>query len=194
MTDFGPFILAALAAYLIGAFPTGVVATKLAGAPDVRYTGSGHTGGTNTMRLAGPWVGVAVVLIDALKGFAAWFVALWIMGGNPFALPVAATAAVIGHCWPVYTRFVGGMGLATAGGLLIILQPMTIAFAVPVWAILFFGVFKKKYSPRCVTIAIPAAIALDILFFVPAPPMVWMLGALAAVLVVRHLPEWNRVE
>jgi len=194
VNSYGPFLLAALAAYLIGAFPTGVVATKLAGAPDVRHTGSGHTGGTNTMRLAGPWVGVTVVLIDAIKGFVAWFAALWIMGGNPFALPVAATAAIIGHCWPVYTRFVGGMGLATAGGLLIILQPMTIAFAVPVWAILFFGVFKKKYSPRCVTIAIPVAIALNIALFSPAPARVWMLVLLAAVLVIRHLPEWNRVE
>ena len=48
------YLLAALAAYLIGAFPSGVVATKLAGAPDVRHSGSRHTGGTNTMRLV--WV------------------------------------------------------------------------------------------------------------------------------------------
>ncbi|MEM7034467.1 MAG: glycerol-3-phosphate acyltransferase [Chloroflexota bacterium] len=50
------FMMAALSAYLIGSFPTGVIVTKLAGAPDVRYSGSGNTGGTNTMHLAG-WAG-----------------------------------------------------------------------------------------------------------------------------------------
>ncbi len=66
---------AAIIAYLIGSFPTGVVASKLVGTPDVRYVGSGHTGGTNTMRHAGAWVGATVVIIDALKGLAAWLVA-----------------------------------------------------------------------------------------------------------------------
>lgn len=194
MSIYGQYLSAALAAYLIGAFPTGVVATRLKGAPDVRYVGSGHTGGTNTMRLAGPWVGVAVVLIDAFKGLLAWFIALLIMRGNPMALPVAATAAVIGHCWPVYTRFVGGMGLATAGGLLLVFQPVTIAFAVPIWAVLFFPVFKKRYSPRAVTIAVPAAIALNLILFPAEVHLTRMLVALAVVLVIRHLPEWNRVE
>ena len=110
------FLLAALTAYLIGAFPTGVLATKLVGGPDVRYSGSGHTGGTNAMRLTNVWVGVAVVIVDGLKGLLAWGLVYIILLGNPWALPLAGAMAVIGHCWPIYTRFHGGMGLATGGG------------------------------------------------------------------------------
>ncbi|RME47973.1 MAG: acyl-phosphate glycerol 3-phosphate acyltransferase [Caldilineae bacterium] len=187
------FLLAGLAAYLIGSFPTGVVATRLVGAPDVRYVGSGHTGGTNTMRQAGPVVGALVVVVDALKGLLAWGAAFLLLRGHAAALPIAATLAVIGHCWPLYTRFHGGMGLATAGGLILILSPLTIAIVVPIWAILFLGIYRKKYSPRCVTIAIPLAVGLSIAFLPLAANLRWMLGLVALVLVVRHLPEWNRV-
>ena len=187
-------VLAAVTAYLIGSFPTGVVASKLVNAPDVRYVGSGHTGGTNTMRHAGPWVGATVVIIDALKGLAAWLAAWWLMDGNPWALPLAGTLAVIGHCFPIYTRFHGGMGLATAAGLILILSPWTIIIVVPVWAIFFLLVFRKRYSPRSVAISIPIAVALTLLFLHPAPPLAWMLALVTVVLVLRHLPEWNRVE
>ena len=185
-------ILAGVTAYLIGAFPTGVIASKLVGAPDVRYVGSGHIGGTNTMRHAGPWVGATVVVIDGLKGLVAWLVAWWIMGGNPWALPIAGTLAVIGHCFPVYIRFHGGMGLATAGGMILILSPLTIAIVVPIWAFFFLLIFRKRYSPRSVAISIPLAVAITILFLHPAPPLAWMLSLVTVVLVLRHLPEWNR--
>ncbi|MFQ5576559.1 MAG: glycerol-3-phosphate acyltransferase [Anaerolineae bacterium] len=186
------YILAAGAAYLIGAFPSGVVASKLAGAPDVRYVGSGHTGGTNTMRQAGPVAGAIVVVVDGIKGLIAWAAAYVIMRGSPAALPVAGIMAVTGHCWPVYTRFHGGMGLATAGGLILILSPWTVAIVIPIWAVFFLGLFKKKYSPRAVTIALPLAVIAS-LFLLPLPLNArWMLGLVTGVLVVRHLPEWNR--
>ncbi len=187
-------ILAAGVAYLIGSFPTGVVATKLVGAPDVRYVGSGHTGGTNTMRQAGAWVGATVVVVDALKGLLAWLAAAWIMGGSPWSLPIAGALAVVGHCFPLYTRFHGGMGLATAGGLMLVLSPWTIAIVVPIWAVFFLLIFRKKYSPRSVTIAIPPAVAISIAFLNLPAALDWMLASVAVVLVLRHLPEWNRVE
>ena len=188
------FVVAGLLAYLIGAFPTGVVIARLTGGPDVRYHGSGHTGGTNTMRLVGIGAGAAVVVIDALKGLIAWAVAYVIMLGSPWALPLAGTMAVVGHCWPVYTKFHGGMGLATGGALILVTSPLTIALAVPVWAVLYLGIFKKKYSPRCVTMAMLAATALSLLFLPLAANVQWLLILLTIILVIRHLPEWNRVE
>ncbi len=188
-----PYLLAAIVAYLIGAFPTGVIATKLKGAPDVRYTGSGHTGGTNTMRLTGPVVGAAVVVIDGLKGLLAWGVAFIITQGSPYALPIAGLMAVTGHCWPIYTRFHGGMGLATGGGLMLVLSPFTIAIGLPIWAILYVGVFKKRYSPRCVAIALPLAAIISILFLPLTAPVKWMLLLVTSVLVIKHLPDWNRI-
>ncbi|MBN1994347.1 MAG: glycerol-3-phosphate acyltransferase [Anaerolineae bacterium] len=188
------FISAGLAAYLIGSFPTGVVFSKLKGGPDVRYHGSGNIGGTNTMRLMGFWSGAAVTVIDALKGLMAWAVAYLTTQGNPWALPLAGTMAVVGHCWPIYTRLHGGMGLATAGALILILSPLTIALAIPVWAFFYMVIFKKKYSPRCVILTIPVAIILSLLFIPLAAKVQWLFILLAVILVIRHLPEWNRVE
>jgi glycerol-3-phosphate acyltransferase PlsY len=188
------FIIAGLVAYLIGSFPTGVVVSKLTGGPDVRYYGSGHTGGTNTMRLIGTTAGAAVTVIDGLKGLFAWAVAYIIMFGSPWALPVAGVMAVMGHCWPIYTRFHGGMGLATGGGLILIVSPLTTAIAIPIWVVCFIGIYKKKYSPRCVTITLPIAVALTLLFIPLAAEVQWLLVLVTSILVVRHLPEWNRVE
>lgn len=181
-------------AYLIGAIPTSVLASKLTAAPDVRYAGSKHAGATNLMRLAGPRIGAVVVIVDGLKGLIAWAIAYIITLGSPYALPLAAVMAVIGHCWPIYTRFHGGMGLATAGGLMFVVVPQAIAVALPIWAILYLGVFKKKYSARCVTIAIPVGVLLSVLFLGLADNINLMLILLAPVLVIKHLPDWNRVE
>lgn len=194
------FIGAAFVAYLIGAFPTGVVATRLTGAPDVRYSGSKHTGGTNAMRLAGLKIGVAVVIIDGFKGLIAWAAAFIITLGSPYALPLAGTMATIGHCWPIYTRFHGGMGLATGGGLMFVMSPVTIIIGLSTWAIFFIGVFKKNYSPRCVIIGLAVGIALSILldpmtpYFNIATNIRWMLVSVGSVLIIKHLPEWNRIE
>jgi glycerol-3-phosphate acyltransferase PlsY len=188
------FFVAGLAAYLIGSFPTGVVITKLVNGPDVRYHGSGNTGGTNTMRLLGVGAGITVVVIDALKGLLAWGVAYIIMRGSLWALPLAGSLAVLGHCWPLYTRFRGGMGLATGGALILVSSPWTIVIAVPVWAVFYRGFFKKQYSPRSVTLTMPLSTTLSLIFLPLAINVQWLLILLTIVLVIRHLPEWNRVE
>jgi glycerol-3-phosphate acyltransferase PlsY len=192
MNNYLQFALSALVAYLIGSFPTGVIATKLAGAPDVRYSGSGHIGGTNTMRLTNPRIGAMVVVIDGLKGLVAWGVAYIIMLGNGWALPIAGTMAVVGHCWPIYTRFQGGMGLATSGALIFILSPITLAFVIPVWATLFWGFFKKAYSSRAVVLALLIGVTIQILFSPPEFHIRWFLIFVIPILILRHLPEWHR--
>lgn len=194
MNTYLQFIIAGLVAYLIGSFPSGVVVSKLAGGPDVRYHGSGHIGGTNTLQLVGVWAGATVAVIDALKGLVAWVAAYIITLGSPWALPLAGTMAVSGHCWPIYTKFHGGMGLATGGALILILSPLIIVLAIPVWAVLYVGVYKKKYSPRCVIITMPIITGLSLLFLPLATNVQGLLVLLMIVLVIRHLPEWNRIE
>lgn len=180
---------------MIGSFPTGVIVSKLSGGPDVRHHGSGHIGGTNTMRLMGTGAGAIVVVVDALKGLFAWALVYVIMKGNPWALPLAGSMAVVGHCWPIYTKFHGGMGLATGGAMFFVLSPLTIAYAIPVWAIFYLGIYKKKYSPRCVAIALPIATALSFLFLLPQETNVQaLLILLTTILTLRHLPEWHRIE
>ncbi|HEC22044.1 MAG TPA: glycerol-3-phosphate acyltransferase, partial [Chloroflexi bacterium] len=104
-----------VAGYLLGSIPTGVLLARLFGWPDPRTHGSGHIGGLNSLRGGGLVAGVLVALGDLAKGFAAVWLAEHLSPG-PWAIPLGGVAAVIGHNWPVWLGFSGGMGLATAGG------------------------------------------------------------------------------
>jgi glycerol-3-phosphate acyltransferase PlsY len=120
-------ILIGLAAYLIGSIPFSIIVTRLITGQDVRKTGSGHAGATNTMRVAGWWAGVLVLLLDLGKGA----LAVWLADsftGDAINLSImrstAVGLAVIGHCWPVVAKFRGGMGMATSGGALLYVWPL----------------------------------------------------------------------
>jgi acyl phosphate:glycerol-3-phosphate acyltransferase len=108
-------LLGVLVGYLIGTFPSADLVTRLVsrGSVDIRQSGSGNPGGLNTMRVLGKRWGVLVIVLDALKGVIAGFVGLAIGDAAAYA---AGTAAISGHVWPVWTRFRGGRGVATAGG------------------------------------------------------------------------------
>lgn len=115
MSDVGEVLLGLLLGYLIGTFPSADLVTRLVsrGSVDIRQEGSGNPGGLNAIRVVGKGWGVLVIFLDALKGAAAGFVGLAIGDAAAFA---AGTASIAGHVWPVWTRFRGGRGVATAGG------------------------------------------------------------------------------
>ena len=108
-------LLGVLVGYLIGTFPSADLVTRVVsrGSVDIRQSGSGNPGGLNTMRVLGKGWGALVIFLDALKGVIAGFVGLAIGDAAAYA---AGTAAIAGHVWPVWTRFRGGRGVATAGG------------------------------------------------------------------------------
>ncbi len=109
------FLLAFLFGYFLGAVPFGVVVTRIAGFGDVRSIGSGNIGATNVLRLGRKDLAVATLLLDALKGFSAVYIAaLW---GNDTAI-IAGFGAFLGHLFPVWLRFCGGKGVATYLGTL----------------------------------------------------------------------------
>lgn len=113
-----------LLGYLSGSMTPSIWVTRLVKGVDVRDAGSGHATTTNTIRQAGFGWGALVLFIDIAKGFIpiwlalAYAPAIWIV-------PLTAGAAVIGHCWPVFVGFRGGMGLACAGGSLLAAEPLT---------------------------------------------------------------------
>ncbi len=127
-----PLLVGAVAGYLIGAVPFGVVLTRLAGAGDLRQIGSGNIGATNVLRTGKKGLALAVLILDALKGGLpaglafAWF--------GPDMAKVVALATVVGHCWPVYLRFRGGKGVATAAGVLFALAPLVAVVALAAFA------------------------------------------------------------
>ncbi len=107
---------AGLLGYALGSIPFGLLLARAAGLGDIRQIGSGNIGATNVLRTGNKKVAAATLLLDALKGFVAVFVAHHAFAASalPFGpVPVAALAAVLGHCFPVWLGFKGGKGVAT---------------------------------------------------------------------------------
>lgn len=119
-------------AFLLGSLPMGVLVARLFFRTDIRKEGSGNIGAANAMRTLGRGAGALVLLLDALKGFGATFLAQDV-GGLPLAL-IAGWAAMLGHCYSPWLRFKGGKGVATELGVLFALSwPAALVF-VGVWA------------------------------------------------------------
>lgn len=121
-------------AYLCGSIPMGVVVARLTGGVDPRTVGSGRTGGTNALRALGRKRAAVVVLGDVLKGAMPVLVARWI-GAGAAAEALAAGAAVTGAIWSVFVGFRSGRGVGTGVGTMLVIQPLVILVAVPVFVI-----------------------------------------------------------
>jgi len=119
-------VLAALLllGYLAGALPFGVWVTRWARGVDVREQGSGNIGATNVARVAGKKLGILVLALDAAKGALPVMLALRMLPESPRAHVAVGVAAFLGHCFPVWLKFRGGKGVATAAGVLLVLVPL----------------------------------------------------------------------
>ena len=111
-----------LLGYISGSLPFSIWITRLVKGVDVRDSGSGHATTTNTMRQAGFGPGALVFILDVAKGFIPVWLA-WHYAPSFWITPITAACAVIGHCWPAFAQFRGGMGLACAGGGLLAVNP-----------------------------------------------------------------------
>jgi glycerol-3-phosphate acyltransferase PlsY len=132
-----PGILAVVIGYLLGSIPCAYIAGRLIKGVDIRKVGGGNVGALNVMREVGTAAGLAVYLADVAKGSLAVLVAQWL--GAPLLWVFAAgLAALVGHSWPVWLKFRGGQGLATAMGILLALAPIEfgISFAIIVIVVL----------------------------------------------------------
>lgn len=127
------FILIMIAIYLIAAIPTGVVIARLMGGEDVRQKGSGNIGATNVYRVAGKLAGVLTLVGDTLKGFLPLLAFKTWLEPTPTQLGIASAVAILGHCYPVYLKFKGGKGVATALGIFLVLSPKAVFFALIVF-------------------------------------------------------------
>lgn len=110
------WVAVAAAAYFLGAIPFGLVLTKLAGLGDIRKIGSGNIGATNVLRTGRKGLAAATLLLDGGKGALAVLLARWFVA-DELAPLIAGVAAFLGHLYPVWLRFKGGKGVATAIGL-----------------------------------------------------------------------------
>ena len=134
-------VLAALAAYLIGSLSFAVIVSRAMGLSDPRTYGSGNPGATNVLRSGSKKAAILTLLLDALKGWLPVMLVKWL--GEPYGLGDGTMAAVglaafLGHLYPVFFRFQGGKGVATAVGVLLAFQPLLALATVASFAIIVF--------------------------------------------------------
>jgi glycerol-3-phosphate acyltransferase PlsY len=134
-------LLATLAAYLIGSLSFAVLVSRIMGLADPRSYGSQNPGATNVLRSGNKLAAALTLLLDGVKGWLpVWAVsqhgAVWGLGEGTLAL--AAMAAFAGHVWPVFFRFKGGKGVATAAGVLFGIEPLLGLATLATWLIVAF--------------------------------------------------------
>jgi len=135
------FVLMILLCYLVAAIPTGIVLAKVLGYEDVRGKGSGNIGATNVYRVAGKLPGVLTLLGDIVKGLLPLLLIDKILTPSPAQLGTLAAVAIVGHCYPVYLRFKGGKGVATALGIFLVIAPLAVLGAAVVF-LLTVGLYR----------------------------------------------------
>jgi glycerol-3-phosphate acyltransferase PlsY len=174
--------------YLIGSMPIGYLIARAAGGFDIRGKGSGNIGATNVLRTLGPVPAVLTVLGDVAKGYVA-VRAAEVIGPEPVWGAAGAVLAIVGNCWPVFLRFRGGKGVATALGAFLALTPRAILVAMAVWIALTaaFRYVSLASIMACVGLAIGAWL------FGYAPPYTTAAGCAAALIVWRHQENVKRL-
>ena len=169
------------AAYLAGAIPFGLLLTRLVARRDVREIGSGNIGATNVARAAGKKVGLLVLLLDAAKGFLPTFAAERIFGPS-WWLAAAGLATVLGHVFPLWLRFRGGKGVATALGVMLATLPGVAAVGI----LVYVGIYLLfRISSLGSLLAALAGTVLAVAR-APHPAVALMVVAMVALIVVRH--------
>ncbi|MGD8327346.1 MAG: glycerol-3-phosphate 1-O-acyltransferase PlsY [Sphingomonadales bacterium] len=167
MTDPLLFISILLGGYVLGSIPFGLVLTKLAGLGDVRNIGSGNIGATNVLRTGHKGLAAATLLLDALKGAAPVLIAGHCVTDAPVtwsnAAALAGVGAFLGHIFPIWLKFKGGKGVATAIGVLAALNWLAALIAAAIW-LATAVVFRISSLAALVACAV-------------VPALVWFLGS-----------------
>jgi acyl phosphate:glycerol-3-phosphate acyltransferase len=127
-------------AYLLGSIPFGLILVRVVKGEDVRRIGSGNIGATNVARSGGARLGIATLILDALKGYLAVAVAFAISYRNPaidvrLAAALAALCTILGHVFPIWLGFHGGKGVATGVGAFIALAPRAVLLVLAIFVI-----------------------------------------------------------
>ena len=175
-------------AYLVGTMPFAFLVSRRVGGADVRYAGSGNVGTANVLRTAGVPTAAFVLVLDVSKGAAAVLLAQR-LGADGVLLAATAAAVVTGHVFPVWLRFRGGKGVATACGAFLILAPVATAvsagvFTVVVWATRYVSVGSVSAS----MLLPPLVYAND-----GQPSLVASISGVALLILYRHRANLQRL-
>ena len=184
MNQFAP-AFAALAAYAIGSLSFAVIVSRMMGLHDPRSYGSGNPGATNVLRSGNKVAAVLTLLLDALKGFVpVWWVAQFgaAYGLLDGTMAMVGLAAFLGHLWPVFFKFEGGKGVATAAGVLFGFNPLLGLATLATWAIV---AFFFRYSSLASLVSALFAPFYQVLIW-GGGAVAWAAVAMSLLLVWRH--------
>jgi glycerol-3-phosphate acyltransferase PlsY len=171
------FIVAAATAYLLGSIPFAFLLARRRGI-DLRRAGSGNVGASNVLRTSGVSLAVLAIALDGLKGTLAVLIAERV-SAVPAAPVAAGLASVVGHVYPVWLRFHGGKGVATAAGVFTLLAPAALTAAAAVFAIAVVATRVISVGSVSAAVTLPIATAL-----MDAPRLVVAGAVLAAAIIV----------
>ncbi len=195
--EFATPLLATVAAYLIGSLSFAVLVSRLMGLSDPRTYGSKNPGATNVLRSGNKAAAAVTLLLDAVKGWlpvvvVKWWGEAWGLGDGTVAL--VGLAAFLGHLFPVFFRFQGGKGVATAAGVILAFEPWLGLASLVTWAIVAF--FFRYSSLASIVTAVFAP-----LFYLFGDRVAWnapgvmvlSLAVMGVMLVWRHAENINRL-
>ena len=182
------YLLLIIASYFIGAIPTGVVLARAFSGKDIRHEGSGNIGATNVTRVLGKKLGALTLVGDLLKGFLPVWVGSYLVSSlNVVCL--MGFAAFLGHLFPVYLKFKGGKGVATALGVFLYLSPIVILVEIIVFV---FVVGIWKYVSLGSLIA-AASMPLLLVIIGSPKPVVLLSMAFALLIFIKHKANIQRL-
>ena len=187
-------LLCALGGYLAGSIPFGLVLCYLAGYGDIRKIGSHNIGATNVLRTGNKWLALLTVIFDALKAGLAALIAYKLLPAdevifvkdtmvplNVLGSLIAGTFGVLGHNFPIWLKFKGGKGVASAFGFILMTQPLVALIAFGIWLVM---AFTFRYSSLS---ALTAAVAMPFIAYFMCPPVYAVFySALALLVIIRH--------
>lgn len=171
-----------LSAYLLGSISFAIIASKLFKLPDPRTYGSGNPGATNVLRSGKKAAAILTLVGDAAKGWLAVFLTIHFAPANNLLIAAVTLAVFLGHLYPIFLRFKGGKGVATALGVLLALNLWVGLGALLTWVVVA-AIFR--YSSLA---ALLAAVAAPIYIILLALPREWIIAAaiMSVLLIYRH--------
>lgn len=178
--------LAILAAYLLGSVPFAMISSKIFGLADPRSYGSGNPGATNVLRSGNKKAALMTLIGDGLKGWAAVFIAQR-TGFSDAIIGLVALAVFLGHLYPVFLKFKGGKGVATAAGVLLALDPLLGLAVAATWLLV---AYVSRYSSLAAVLAAGLAPMFSALMH-GAGTQIFVVGIISMALIGKH---WQNIQ
>jgi glycerol-3-phosphate acyltransferase PlsY len=192
-----PTLVATVLAYLVGSLSFAVIVSRLMGLNDPRTYGSGNPGATNVLRSGNKAAAILTLCLDALKGWLpVWVVVQWggTWGLSDASVAPVALAAFAGHVWPVFFKFKGGKGVATAAGVLLGIQPGLGLATLATWIIVVYFSRISSLGAICAAVFAPFFYSFGSGVAWPSNPSLGLaIAVMGAILLHRHRANISRL-